>query len=63
MKSLNRRRQSIIIKSNFNQAAIFSSVENNKKLNFKTDEDINYKKYKSENKNKKISKKEINKNS
>ena len=64
MKSPTRRRKSIIFKNKINQG-LFNSLENNKKINFKTDEDINYKKYKSENKNKnkKISEKEIKKNS
>jgi len=62
MKSPYRRRKSIIIKNNINQG-LFNSLENNKKVNFNTDEDINYHKYKSENKNKKISKKDTNKNS
>ena len=51
MKSPTRRRKSIIFKNKINQG-LFNSLENNKKINFKTDEDINYKKYKSENKNK-----------
>jgi hypothetical protein len=64
MKSPIRRRKSIIFKNKINQG-LFNSLENNKKINFKTDEDINYKKYKSENKNKnkKITEKEIKKNS
>ena len=62
MKSPNRRRKSIIIKNNFNRG-LFNSLEINKKINFNTDEDVNYKKYKSENKYKIISKKDINKNS
>ena len=62
MKSPTRRRKSIIFKNKINQG-LFNSLENNKKINFKTDEDINYKKYKSENKNKKITEKEIKKNS